>query len=225
MKLQMNETDWLDARRVSDLNLSSFHLFRKWRLFGSACTRRAVDRFLQGREWTQAIDAAENFADGVISWSELKAVRSTLEAECGRFNRLEYSDYRRQTFEAVLGVTHRAGNESLVAQRAAAFAYGYSRNLNWVELVETEEQEQLLLARDIFGNPFRPVAFDSAWRTSTVQALASQMYDSRDFIPMPILADALQDAGCENEDILAHCRGQGPHVRGCWVVDLVLGKS
>jgi hypothetical protein len=50
------------------------------------------------------------------------------------------------------------------------------------------------------------------------------MYESRDFGPMPILADALQDAGCENEDILAHCREPGPHVRGCWAIDLVLEK-
>jgi hypothetical protein len=84
---------------------------------------------------------------------------------------------------------------------------------------------QVQLTRDIFGNPFRPVAFDPSWRTSTVAALAEQMYESRDFSPMPVLADALQDAGCDNEDILAHCRGAGPHVRGCWVVDLVLGKE
>jgi hypothetical protein len=80
------------------------------------------------------------------------------------------------------------------------------------------------LLRDIFGNPFRPVAFDPAWRTSTAVALAQQMYDSRDFGVMPILGDALQDAGCEHADVLDHCRGPGPHVRGCWVVDLVLGK-
>ncbi len=55
--------------------------------------------------------------------------------------------------------------------------------------------------------------------------LARTMYESRDFSAMPILADALQDAGCDNEDILGHCRGSGPHVRGCWVVDLVLGKE
>ena len=79
--------------------------------------------------------------------------------------------------------------------------------------------------RDIFGNPFRPVAFDPAWRTSTAIALASQMYESRDFAPMPILADALQDAGCDNDDVLTHGRGDGVHVRGCWVVDLVLGKA
>jgi hypothetical protein len=81
------------------------------------------------------------------------------------------------------------------------------------------------LLRDIFGNPFRPVAFDPSWRTSTAVALASQMYESREFSAMPILADALQDAGCEDADILGHCRGPGPHVRGCWVVDLVLGKA
>jgi hypothetical protein len=82
------------------------------------------------------------------------------------------------------------------------------------------------LVRDIFGNPFRPVTFDADWRTSTVVALAKQMYESRDFSAMPILADALQDAGCENDDILKHCRdAKGVHVRGCWVVDLVLGKS
>ena len=59
----------------------------------------------------------------------------------------------------------------------------------------------------------------------TAVALARQMYESRDFSAMPILADALQDAGCDNEDILSHCRSDGPHVRGCWVVDLVLGKE
>jgi hypothetical protein len=58
-----------------------------------------------------------------------------------------------------------------------------------------------------------------------VVAFARQMYESRDFSPMPILADALQDAGCDHPDVLAHCRGPGPHVRGCWVVDLVLGKT
>jgi hypothetical protein len=81
------------------------------------------------------------------------------------------------------------------------------------------------LLHDIFGNPFRPVAFDPAWRTDTAVALARQMYESRDFGAMPILADALQDAGCDSADVLDHCRGLGPHVRGCWVVDLVLGKS
>jgi hypothetical protein len=81
------------------------------------------------------------------------------------------------------------------------------------------------IIRCIFCNPFRPVAFDPNWRTTTSLAIAQQMYDSRDFAAMPILADALQDAGCDNTDILDHCRGASPHVRGCWVVDLVLGNE
>jgi hypothetical protein len=81
------------------------------------------------------------------------------------------------------------------------------------------------LIRDIFGNPFRPVTFGPAWRTATVASLAQASYDERAFDRLPILADALEDAGCTNADILGHCRGGGEHVRGCWVVDLVLGKE
>lgn len=80
--------------------------------------------------------------------------------------------------------------------------------------------------REQFGNPFRPVAFSSEWRTDTALLLARQMYDSRDFSAMPILADALQDAGCDSDDILNHCRdANATHVRGCWVVDLLLDKA
>jgi hypothetical protein len=78
---------------------------------------------------------------------------------------------------------------------------------------------------EVFG-PSPSPGFSPAWRTDTAIALARQMYDSRDFGAMPILADALQDAGCDNEDILNHCRDTNQvHVRGCWVVDLVLGKE
>jgi hypothetical protein len=80
------------------------------------------------------------------------------------------------------------------------------------------------ILRDIFGNPFRPVSAEPSWLTSTVLQLAGGIYAGRAFDRLPILADALQDAGCDTTDILAHCRGPGPHVRGCWVVDLVLGK-
>ncbi|MBP3956930.1 hypothetical protein J8F10_16790 [Gemmata sp. G18] len=79
--------------------------------------------------------------------------------------------------------------------------------------------------REIFGNLFHSITFSPSWRTSTAVALALQMYESRDFGAMPILADALQHAGCDSADVLDHCRGPGPHVRGCWVVDLVLGKE
>ena len=84
---------------------------------------------------------------------------------------------------------------------------------------------QLALLRCAVGNPFRPVAIDPQWLTSTVVALAEGIYADRAFDRLPILADALQDAGCGNEDVLTHCRDAGPHARGCWVVDLLLGKT
>jgi hypothetical protein len=89
-----------------------------------------------------------------------------------------------------------------------------------------EKAAQAALLRCVKGNPYRPVAFSPEWRTDTAIALARQMYESRDFSPIPILADALQDAGCDSDDILEHCRDTAlAHVRGCWVVDLVLGKE
>jgi hypothetical protein len=81
------------------------------------------------------------------------------------------------------------------------------------------------LLRDIFGNPFRSVAADPAWLTPTVLALAEGIYSDRAFDRLPILADALQDAGCEHADLLAHLRDLEFHVIGCWAVDLVLGKT
>ena len=81
------------------------------------------------------------------------------------------------------------------------------------------------VAREVLGPSPEPVAFDPAWRTDTAIALAHTMYEAREFSGMPILADALQDAGCDNEDVLNHCRDtKQVHVRGCWVLDLVLDK-
>jgi hypothetical protein len=88
---------------------------------------------------------------------------------------------------------------------------------------EDERVAQCNFIRDIF--PFHPITLSPSWLTSTVVSLANQMYESRDFSAMPILADALQDADCSNETILTHCRGPGPHVRGCWAIDLLTGRE
>jgi hypothetical protein len=88
-----------------------------------------------------------------------------------------------------------------------------------------EQAAQAGLVRDCFGNPFRPVTLDPSWLTSTVVSLAEGIYADRAFDRLPILADALQDAGCDNPEVLDHCRAPGPHVRGCWVVDLILGNG
>jgi hypothetical protein len=78
---------------------------------------------------------------------------------------------------------------------------------------------------DIFGNPFRPIHLNPSWLTSTVHCLVSGIYSEKAFDRMPILADALQDAGCDNAEVLNHCRQPGEHVRGCWVVDLLMGTQ
>jgi biotin carboxyl carrier protein len=115
-----------------------------------------------------------------------------------------------------------AKNESFVDYDAPLFR---------VILTTTDETNESLrfrtvtLLRDILGNPFRTLSFDPTWLTSTVVSLATGIYEERAFDRMPILADALQDAGCDNEDILNHCRGECVHVRGCFILDLILGKE
>jgi hypothetical protein len=92
-------------------------------------------------------------------------------------------------------------------------------------LLKEARRRQDAIFRDLVGNPFEPVAFDPLWRTSDVLGLARAIYEGGSFDRLPILADALMDAGCPDDSILCHCRGHGLHARGCWVVDLLLGKS
>jgi hypothetical protein len=84
------------------------------------------------------------------------------------------------------------------------------------------------LVRDLFGNPFRPSPPPPpavlAWNDGTIPRIAQAIYDKRAFDRLPILADALEEAGCTNQDMLGHCRSGGEHVRGCWAVDLILGR-
>jgi hypothetical protein len=96
---------------------------------------------------------------------------------------------------------------------------------------EVDAREPTLL-RDIFGNPFRPVSINPAWLTPTVTDLATVAYEERalpsgelDPARLAVLADALEEAGCDNADLLSHLRSPGPHVRGCWAVDLLTGRS
>jgi hypothetical protein len=91
-----------------------------------------------------------------------------------------------------------------------------------------EPAEKAAFLRDLFGNPFRPLAINPAWlawNDGTVVKLAQSIYDDRAFDRLPILADALEDAGCNDAELLSHLRGPGPHVRGCWALDLILGRS
>ena len=97
--------------------------------------------------------------------------------------------------------------------------------MGWAATVRSEEGIQADLLRDIFGNPFRSVTLDLAFLAPKVVSLTQTIYDEREFDKMHSLAVALEASGCDNADVLNHCRGPGPHVRGCWVVDSILGKS
>jgi hypothetical protein len=111
------------------------------------------------------------------------------------------------------------------AINAAYQAAGDEGDWYTAESMKAERAGQAVLLREVFGNPFRPVTPDRSWLTSDVLGLARGIEADRAFDRLPILADALEDAGCDNADVLEHCRGPGPHVRGCWVVDLMLGRG
>jgi len=130
--------------------------------------------------------------------------------------------YAREAASAALGL----GSDPVHPVRAMRDAADAVRIEVSDTFAQSECDVQAQLVREVFGNPFRRVTVDPNWLTSTVTALARQAYESGDFTLLPILADALQDAGCENGDILNHCRdAHAMHVHGCWVVDLVLGKE
>jgi hypothetical protein len=131
------------------------------------------------------------------------------------------------------GVSMIAGNVACcVAMKKVP---GRRRTAEWEAFKDAEEAEQAGLFREMTGNPFRPATADPAWlawRDGAVVKLAQAAYEERllpagelDPTRLAILADALEDGGCTDADILAHLRGPGPHVRGCWVIDLLLGKS
>jgi len=103
--------------------------------------------------------------------------------------------------------------------------YAVPDGQRWATDRTQEAHAQSDLLRELFGNPFRPVTCDPSWLTSDVLAMAQGIFDEKAFDRMPILHDALMDAGCANADVLDHCRQGGEHVRGCWVIDLLLGKS
>jgi hypothetical protein len=152
----------------------------------------------------RAIEVTERFADGEVSDEERAA------AWCDWISAQENPPTDWSKMRAVVG-------------GAAWDAAG----VGCVASVLGDNQAATLL-RDLFGNPFRPVTAHPgwlAWEDGAVVKLAQAIYDERAFDRLPILADALEEAGCTNAEILAHCRETGAHVRGCWVVDLILGKE
>jgi hypothetical protein len=121
-----------------------------------------------------------------------------------------------------------SGNPEYRAARAAQWATEPSERLRsnapWYATDGSlKPVESASLVRCIFGHPFQTVKFDVRWLSLSVRELAVSCYGERRFDALPFLADALQEAGCDQKAILNHCRQPGVHVRGCWALDLVLG--
>jgi hypothetical protein len=234
---RQTEEQWLTAA-VGDLDIYRLARgqHRKLRLFAVACCRHAFPLDPDDR-YEGLADAAERFADGLVTWDEVKKARRVLTAirkdtpgdvdvPDRSLDAAAAGEAKHHILDALDRATQQKSYDALGASREVRYAFAGASRPDWHAGCARAERELADLARDIFGNPFRPIVFDPEWRTSTAVALAKTMYQARDFGPMPILADALQDAGCEDPDILAHCRDPDqPHVRGCWVVDLVLGRS
>jgi hypothetical protein len=203
----MTEDEWLCCAHPEPLlhALRDGVSPRKGRLFALACCRRLWP-LLDDEHGRPALGAAERCADGHLSVDDLWRAWTAGDMS-----------------DAVGGVFAATGLTGWRQVRDATDRVALIAKQHGTEVLE-ERAAQAVLFRDVFGNPFRPVVFGPEWRTSTVVALARQMYDTRDFSAMPILADALQDVGCDNEDVLLHCRGPNHHVRGCWVVDGLLQK-
>lgn len=216
----MTEAEWLWAATPAELVKRLGTTARKKRLYCVACCRRLLSSGEQTGEH-DALDVAERYADGWDSRRLLDAARES----CLALLNSSASNWMRWAGVAAVAAACQPGTDLDPGAVLDRLAQRFPPSPPTIEPGVTALAEQREILNELFGNPFRPVAFDPAWRTSTTIALARQTYESRDFGAMPILADALQDAGCDSAEVLEHCRGSGQHVRGCWVVDLVLGKE
>jgi hypothetical protein len=207
---------------------------RRIRLFGCASCR-LFGAALSDPRSVAAVEYMERFAEGEADAAEmaaveerarlalLEAVRRPIPPRLRRESPGLWKDPEREAAEAAFNVVGAGagGGHAHVAMRSSVGDADTAARREWLG----QRRALARLFREIFGNPFRVVECNKKWRTDIVVLLARQMFESRDFSVMPILADALEDAGCAEEQILDHCRGPGPHVRGCWVVDLLLGKA
>jgi hypothetical protein len=233
----MTEAEWLvcdDPAPMLDY-LRGNARERKLRLFACACVRRSWSHLTDERI-RRTLAVAERDADSPGSKEALWLAEREAKAAIPSLS----SGFRPSEQAAAAGAMAIVNVE---ATEAARLACGWARNVSLALKYEEEPggpswtkekvfaiwgAEAVALLLCTFGNPFRPATIDSAWLTwngGAIPKLAQTIYDERAFDRMPMLADALLEAGCTNEEILTHCSSGGEHVRGCWVVDLVLGKE
>jgi len=230
----VDEATWLNTNELRALleHLRGQVKARQLRLFGCDCCRRFWHLFTDDR-CRRAVELAERYVDDPTQrepfQASLEGARHAIEETFGPLNYLRAHLEQMLTSDssasiAVLFLAWRMEGEAFQDTIALA-PYAASRRPG-----EAERKRQCDVLRDIVVNPFwaRP-AIDLSWlrwNDGTIPRIAQGIYEERAFDRMPILADSLLDAGCDNEDILAHCRPQGAiHARGCWVIDLLLGKE
>ena len=209
----MTEEEWLtcdDPARMLEFVTERLEN-RKMRLFACGLCATYRSYLTDERSW-EAVETAYRVADGTADASERE--QAFLAAH-------SVATWTYDSDAAAEVAAYTCGEHSQVREaiRRAFRAFAF-------DIYQNPRRTACHLLRDIFGNPFRPATVEPAWLTSTVVALAEGIYAEKAFDRMPILADALQDAGCDNDAILSHCRDTSlAHVRGCWVVDLLTGRE
>jgi hypothetical protein len=227
----MTEADWLACEDTEQILYTPIST-RKMRLFLSACCRR-IEHVLPLRFRPELLDLAEGYADDPAKGQELSQAARELTVTdvdkwilpCSDPNDIPHAHRSAcYAFQVLAGTPLREGAEDCLAGVTTVLSTLQAGP--WILNQLNESAVHCMIFRDISGpSTFRSVSLQHAWRTGNVVSLAESIYADRAFDRLPILADALEDAGCDNADILNHCRQPGEHVRGCWVVDLVLGKS
>jgi hypothetical protein len=211
----MTEDDWLNHNDFATVSkpLRKIRSGRKWRLFAIACVRRFW--LLVPQEFQRAVEVAERFVERQASDSERAAARPF---------RLRFTQIQLAAWYAA-GPTREIMRTALstvpFSVAAAAFKQGLTPS------VESGLDSFSDLLREIFGNPFRECSVEAdwlAWNHGTVMKLSQGIQAEQAFDRLPILGDALEEAGCTDESVLAHCRQPAGHVRGCWLVDLLTNK-
>jgi hypothetical protein len=231
----VTEAEWLTCDAVPPLleYLIGRASDRKFRLFACAFCRRTWDALADER-CRGAVCLAERYADGEASEAEMEDARQAMAVACqdlalrpgsSASQSWAWGAARAALFDTAFWKPNAASQGAVGVARLADEAAWRARGEPGPGV---ETTAQLALLRDVFENPYRPGWVDPAWlawREGTIPCLAEAIYAERAFDRLPILGDVLEEAGCRDADLLTHCHQPGEHFRGCWAVDLLLGKE
>ena len=224
----MTEAEWFACSHSGEM----FEVLRgkrfdpRLRRFAVECCRR-IRHLITEEVFLQAVEAGEAFADDPQNNKSTIKAMAEASRQAVRYHRQYAAMADRHQLHAANAAIGACASYGLlaafIAMREAAKA---ANRIDPESRDPVELRHQADLLRCIFGySLFRPITDDHKYNNLTVKNLATNIYDDCRFQDLPILADALEEAGCTSADILSHLRGPGPHVRGCWALDLVLGKS